>query len=197
MRLGIYGGAFDPPHLAHLALARSAIEQFDLDELRILPTGHAWHKSRSLTASEHRIAMAELAFSELPQAKVDARETARSGASYTIDTLRELRGENPQAQLFVLMGQDQLAFFPQWHRYQEILQIATILVAARADSMPGNSLKDLKNQVKIPHQLIYMPESPLSATHVRRLLAQHLPMTHLVKPDVARYIERNGLYANP
>jgi nicotinate-nucleotide adenylyltransferase len=194
-RLGIYGGAFDPPHLAHEALARAAIAQYGLDELRILPTGQAWHKSRSLTPAEHRIAMAELAFADLPQARIDDRETRRSGATYTIDTLHELQDENPQAQLFVLMGQDQLQFFPQWHRYEEILQIATLLVALRADFTTVSSHKASKNQGKIAHQTIRMPASPISATQIRHLSQQQQAIDHLVKPAIARYIDANRLYS--
>ena len=96
-RLGVYGGAFDPPHLAHVALARTALHQLELDELRIFPTGQAWHKARALTAAEHRLAMVQLAFGALADTVVDARELQRSGPTYTIDTLRELRAEMPQA----------------------------------------------------------------------------------------------------
>ena len=84
-RLGIFGGSFDPPHVAHIALAQHAIEQFALDELRIIPTGDAWHKTRTLTASPHRLAMTRLAFAHVPQAVVDTREIDRLGATYTID----------------------------------------------------------------------------------------------------------------
>jgi nicotinate-nucleotide adenylyltransferase len=194
-RIGIYGGAFDPPHLAHAALARAAIEQYELDELRVLPTGHAWHKSRSLTAALHRLAMARLAFEDLPQARIDERETLRSGATYTIDTLHELQAENPQAQLFLLMGQDQWQFFPQWHRHEDIQAIATILIALRADSMPANGQKGVKNQSKIQHQMIRMSASPISATQIRHLCQQQQSIDHLVKPAVARYIDAHRLYS--
>jgi nicotinate-nucleotide adenylyltransferase len=193
-RLGIYGGAFDPPHLAHEALARSAIAQYALDELRILPTGQAWHKSRMLTPAEHRIAMAELAFADLLQACIDDRETRRSGATYTIDTLHELQAENPQAQLFVLTGQDQLQFFPQWHQHEEILKVATLLVAKRSYSTGANGSKDQKNHAKIAYRTIRMPASPISSTQIRHLSQHQQNIDHLVKPAVARYIEHHSLY---
>ena len=98
-KVGLFGGSFDPPHVAHVALAEAALGQLGLDELRILPTGQAWHKSRALTAAEHRLAMARLAFGHLPGAVVDDRELLRAGATYTIDTLRELAAEQPGAQL--------------------------------------------------------------------------------------------------
>ncbi len=194
--MGIYGGAFDPPHLAHEALARAAIEQYELDELCILPTGEAWHKNRTLTDASNRISMARLAFEDLPQARVDERETLRSGATYTIDTLQELQAENPHAQLFLLMGQDQWQFFPQWHRYQDILQIATLLVALRADSITGTGQKDAINQGKIAYQTIRMPASPISATQIRHLSQQQQSIDHLVKPTVARYIDAHRLYSS-
>jgi nicotinate-nucleotide adenylyltransferase len=195
-RIGVYGGAFDPPHLAHEALARAAVEQHALDQLIILPTGRAWHKTRDLTAAEHRIAMARLAFADVPQARIDVRETQREGATYTIDTLQALQSENPTAKLHLLMGKDQLDFFPQWHRHQDILKIATLLVAFRADSMPANGQKDLQNPVKIPHLPIHMPAMQLSASAVRQRIAQAGGIDHLVKPAVARYIAEHHLYSN-
>jgi nicotinate-nucleotide adenylyltransferase len=193
-RIGIYGGAFDPPHLAHEALALAAVSQYALDELLIFPTGQAWHKSRSLTAASHRIAMAKIAFADVPLARLDVRETLRIGATYTIDTLHEIQAENPQAALFLLMGEDQLASFPQWHRHHEILQIATLLVALRADSMPANSPKDPQNPVKIAFSTIHMPASAISATQIRQLCSQSQAIDHLVKPSVARYIAQHRLY---
>ena len=115
-RIGVFGGAFDPPHIAHVALARAALAQLQLDQLRIVPTGQAWHKSRTLTPAVHRLEMASLAFAELDRVVVDPRETLRSGPSYTVDTLLELRTEYPQAQLFLLLGQDQAQVLGSWHR---------------------------------------------------------------------------------
>jgi nicotinate-nucleotide adenylyltransferase len=197
-RLGVYGGAFDPPHLAHLALAKAAIAQYALDELIIVPTGQAWHKSRALSAASHRVAMTKLAFADLPRANVDERETLRTGPSFTFDTLQELKSENDQAKLFLLMGEDQLADFAQWHRYQEILQIATLLVAHRTGTTPASGLKELPNQAKIQFAIIQMPASPISATRIRQMANQRRTQfesfDHLVKQSVARYIAEHHLY---
>ena len=99
-RLGIFGGSFDPPHLAHIALAQHAVAQFGLDELRIIPTGDAWHKTRTLTASPHRLAMTRLAFADVPHTLVDTREVDRLGATFTYDTLQEIHTEQPDAKLY-------------------------------------------------------------------------------------------------
>lgn len=131
-RVGVFGGAFDPPHNAHVALVEAALAQLNLAELRIFPTGDAWHKQRALSAAEHRLAMARLAFGGFERTVVDARETLRAGPTYTLDTLRELQQEQPAAQLVLIMGADQAASLPRWHGWQEILAIAIVSVAYRA-----------------------------------------------------------------
>jgi nicotinate-nucleotide adenylyltransferase len=131
LRLGVFGGAFDPPHLAHHALAQAALAQFQLNQLLVMPTGQAWHKSRDLTAPEHRLAMSRLAFADVPQVQVDARETQRTGPTYTFDTLTELRQEHPHAELFLFIGSDQARAFHTWHQWQGILKLATVVEARR------------------------------------------------------------------
>lgn len=195
-KIGIYGGAFDPPHAAHQAIAQAAIEQLGLNTLYVLPTGQAWHKVLQPSAAQHRVAMARLAFANMPQTQVDLRETQRSGDTYTIDTLMEFKQQIPDAQLFLIMGADQFEAFSGWHRWQEIAQIATICVAARASSV------DL-NQPKVPthpalaackmHN-IDIPNMPISATDIRKRIRQGLGIDHLVNPEVARYIAQHSLY---
>jgi nicotinate-nucleotide adenylyltransferase len=199
MRLGVYGGAFDPPHLAHYSLARAAIDQLGLDQLRIFPTGQPWHRSRQPSAAMHRLAMVGLAFADLTQVQVDARETLRPGATYTIDTLTELRAENPAAELFLLMGEDQFHSFTTWHRWQDIAEIATICIAARAISVNVKDQKGPENQVQRACKMAYiqMPPMPTSATDIRERVHQGLGINHLVNVDVARYIAQHHLYAAP
>jgi nicotinate-nucleotide adenylyltransferase len=196
-RLGVYGGAFDPPHIAHHALAQAAINQLALDQLRIFPTGQAWHKTRQPSPAQHRLAMAQLAFADLPNVHVDARETLRPGATYTIDTLNELHCENPSAELFLLMGADQFLAFGSWHRWQDIAKIATICIAARATSTGVQSQNSLQNTVQTAckMQLIDMPAMNTSATDLRERVRQGLSVDHLVNADVARYIAQHHLYS--
>jgi nicotinate-nucleotide adenylyltransferase len=196
-RLGVYGGAFDPPHVAHHALAQSAISQLALDQLRIFPTGQAWHKMRQPSPAQHRLAMTQLAFADLTKVQVDARETLRPGATYTIDTLNELQAENPGAELFLLMGADQFQAFGNWHRWQDIAKIATICIAARATSTSAESLNRLQNtaQTACKIQLIDMPAMDISATELRERVRQGLSCDHLVNNEVARYIAQYHLYS--
>jgi len=171
-RIGVFGGAFDPPHWAHRALAETALAQLALDALLILPTGHAWHKSRALTPAPHRLAMCRLAFDGLERVHIDARETRRPGPSYTADTLQELAAEHPGAQLFLVLGADQLLAFQSWQRWQEVLRHATLAVANRPLHADGRvadgpvAEPDLSG-VDLPFERLHMPLHPISATAVR------------------------------
>ena len=177
-RIGVFGGAFDPPHHAHVALARAAIEQFELGSLHVIPTGQAWHKARALSAAEHRLAMTKLAFQDEAKVVVDERELQRAGPTFTIDTLEALQTLNPQARLYLFMGADQFSAFRQWHRWNDILDIAIICIAARAhsawaagqfDAYPGRSSR---------FAVLDMPSLPVSATQIRQRIA-----SRAVTPD--------------
>ena len=194
-RLGVSGGAFDPPHAAHVALVRAALQELQLDELRIIPTGHAWHKARSLTPAVHRVAMCRLAFANVYRAVVDARETERSGPSYTIDTLAALQAEYPQAQLYLVMGEDQARALASWHRAEELGRTAIICVASRsgpqACAVPSVGAYALPG---LPLQPLHLPPSPLNATEIRDRTAQGQSVSALVFESVARYIDQHHLY---
>ncbi len=193
-RIGVFGGAFDPPHIGHVALARTALAQLQLDELRIIPTGHAWHKTRTLTPAVHRLAMATLAFAEVERVVIDPRETRRVGSSYTVDTLQELRAESPGAQYFLILGQDQAQALTSWSRWEQIPQLAIICVAARANitgaKAPFEDISALVPGVRY----LEMPSVPVSATDIRHAVANHQNIAPLVFEPVARYIEQHHLY---
>lgn len=201
-RIGVFGGAFDPPHLAHLALACLAVAQLQLDALKILPTGHAWHKSRTLTASHHRLAMVQQAFAELPQAQVDARELLRAGPTYTIDTLMQLQAENPGCTLFLIIGADQAQALAQWHQISDILQIAIICVAGRANMVQTAVSFDAENgvpntdiQLAGGHfESLHLPAMAVSATAIRHRVATGQDIRGLVSEPIARYIAHHHLY---
>lgn len=197
-RIGVFGGAFDPPHNAHIALAQAALVQFGLDRLYVVPTGQAWHKARALSAAGHRLAMTRLAFEDMPHVMVDDREIQRAGPTFTIDTLQALQAENPQAQIYLFIGADQFAAFRKWHRWQDILEIAIICIADRTqsvlsqvqfDAYAGNNDRILK---------LELPLMPVSATQIRQRIASGgataAAIAQLVPEPVARYIALNQLY---
>ena len=208
-RVGVFGGAFDPPHNTHAALIELALAQLQLDQLRVIPTGEAWHKARPLSPATDRLAMAELAFSKIPGVVVDARETQRAGPSYTVNTLQELRQENPDAELVLLIGGDQARALPTWHRWHEILQYATICVADRVDQTRARGTFDpLKQANTVKSGLeslpdgppearflrLQMPLSPVSASDIRSRVAAHQNIDSLVCEPVARYIVDHHLF---
>ncbi len=190
----MFGGSFDPPHNTHVELVKVAMAQLGLDQLRIFPTGQAWHKPRSLSAPEHRLAMAQLAFDGLPGVVVDDREMRRPGPTYTIDTLRELAQEAPQAQLYLIMGGDQAAALTQWRQWREIMRLAIISVAGRAASAGSAAGYDFSEVPGGRFETLHLPPTAASATEIRQRILTSQGIAHLVPGGVARYIERHHLY---
>jgi nicotinate-nucleotide adenylyltransferase len=200
LRIGVFGGAFDPPHNAHVALAQAAISVLGLNQLRVMPTGRAWHKSRDLTDAKHRLAMCQLAFEPLAHAVVDDREVLRPGPSYTVDTLRELKAQYPCSQLYLLLGDDQRRSLPSWLKIDEIARLAIICAAGRdaavqawGDSNSG-TLSAPAHSFDARIQTLKMPLMPHSATDIRELVATDLNIQGLVPSAVERYIHEHHLY---
>ncbi|MDP3798253.1 MAG: nicotinate (nicotinamide) nucleotide adenylyltransferase [Polaromonas sp.] len=200
-RIGVFGGAFDPPHNAHVALALVALAQLALDALHIIPTGQAWHKARPLSPAVHRLAMARLAFQGLPRVVLDEREVQRAGPTFTIDTLEALQAENPQAQLYLIIGADQFLAFRQWHRWRDILQLAIICIAGRTESTLDEAQFEAYTVQSSRFLTLELPLMPVSATHIRHLMASGAAtggeIAHLVPEPVARYISVHQLYHLP
>ncbi|WP_219217416.1 nicotinate (nicotinamide) nucleotide adenylyltransferase [Variovorax boronicumulans] len=201
-RIGVFGGAFDPPHNTHVALASAALMQLGLAELRIFPTGDAWHKARTLSPAADRLAMARLAFGGLPSVVVDGRETLRAGPTYTLDTLRELRREFPSAQPVLIMGSDQAAALPQWHGWQEILSIAIVSIAERLESAGSDGSATRFDPRTLPglpadarFETLELPPVDTSATDIRARATRGENIAALVPAAVARYIDQHHLYA--
>ena len=193
-RIGLFGGSFDPPHLAHRALARVAMQTLALDELRWLPAGAPWQKaSRTLTAAAHRLAMLAELLADEPGQVVDEREVRRNGPTYTIDTVRELQAEQPDAEWFFILGQDQYGRFDTWRDWPELLSRLTLAVAARNGQAPlaPSAL------AAVPHrlQVLPLPRLDLAASDIRGRAAAGQPITTLVGERIARYIDQHRLYA--
>lgn len=183
---GIFGGAFDPPHLGHVALARAAIEHFGLDRLLVLVIEDPGHK-RTVASPEARVELARLAFGEVPEAEVELDRYAR-----TVDSLETLGV--PERTVF-LIGADELADFPTWKRPERILELVRLGVAMRP-GVPEQRLRDARARLPAPDRIEYfaMEPVPVSSTEVRERLARGEPVNHLVPAAVADAIARLGLY---
>jgi nicotinate-nucleotide adenylyltransferase len=192
--VGLYGGAFDPPHVAHASLAKAFIEQAQLDVLHICPTAQAWHKARGLTEAVHRLRMAELAFADMPRVCVDSREIDRGGNTYTVDTLEQLRQQYPQAELKLLIGQDQYAALSTWYAVSRIEQLATIFVASRIVQSGTEAHFLDSNALPNGYQALVWNPTAISATSIRERREKQQSIDGLVTPAVARYIDEHHLY---
>ncbi|MEY4266759.1 MAG: hypothetical protein RIS90_1294 [Pseudomonadota bacterium] len=193
-RIGIFGGAFDPPHTAHRALVRAALDHLALDRLLVIPTGQAWHKTRTLTPARHRLAMARLCFADFSQVDVDPLEIERPGPSYTVDTLHALQARWPGAEWFLLIGEDQARALTQWRDWWHVVQLATICVAERDDSTGAGGQFDPPEPLAQRFVRLPVPPMAVSATDIRARLGKHQSVESLVFEPVARYIEQHHLY---
>ena len=190
LRLGLFGGSFDPVHNAHLALARTALDALQLDRVLWIVAGQPWQKSRMLSDAPHREAMVRLAIADQPRFVLDRRELQRQGPTYTLDTVRELQAEQPQAQLFLLIGQDQYAGLHTWAGWTELLQRVVLAVANRPGPQPLVNPEVQQHA----HQVVPLPMFDIAATDIRQRVARGEPIAHLVPPEVARYIDHQGLF---
>lgn len=172
----ILGGRFDPPHVGHLALARAAVEHFQVDRLHVTVVVDAAHKP-SVASAEHRLAMARLTFAEL-DAQVELEEQR-----YTVDALETGRYDDP----IFLIGADELAAFPTWKEFRRVLELARLGVAAR----PGYVLQPGSDRIE-PFEL---EPHDVSSTELRTRARRGDPLGGLVVPEVAAYIAEHDLYA--
>jgi len=189
-RLGIFGGSFDPVHNAHVALARVALAELKLDELIWVPVGQPWQKKRHLTPAADREAMVRLAIEGEPRFVLSRIELERNGPSYTIDTVRALKAERPDAQWYLVIGQDQYAGFHTWHGWQELLGLVTLAIADRPDANHSVDPQVLAHA----HAAVTLPKMDVSSTDIRERVTGGEGIVDLVPPAVARYIARHHLY---
>jgi nicotinate-nucleotide adenylyltransferase len=189
-RIGLFGGTFDPPHQAHLALARTALQALALDELRWIPAGDPWQKARRITPAADREAMVALAIAGEPRFVLDRREIERQGPSYTIDTVRELQAEQPGAEFVLIIGQDQYVGLHTWREWPALLALVTLAVAGR----PGVPAAPDPQVARMPHRAVPLPMMDLSATDIRARAARGEALAGLVSEPVARYIAQHRLY---
>jgi nicotinate-nucleotide adenylyltransferase len=201
LRIGLFGGTFDPPHVGHLALAEAARESLRLDRVLFVPAGLPPHKGRArLSDVAHRFAMTRLAVRGNGAFTVSALEARRDGPSFTVDTLRALRKRAPRAHIFLLMGADSLEEFPTWRDPETILAFATLAVACRPGVAPaagrvpwrGAALRRLGGAARIAW--LGNPGLDVSSSAIRARLRRRRTVRYLIPDAVARYIARHRLY---
>ena len=198
MRIGILGGTFNPPHLGHLICAQEAYLQLGLDRVTLIPARIPPHKPvEDEPGPEHRLELCRLAVRG-DEARFDVSEVeiARSGPSYTVDTLEELHSSAPDHELYLIVGGDIAAGLPGWHRPERVLSLATLAVAKRRGTSRAavdDALRTLPGGERA--QFFRMPRIGVSSTMLRDRVRAGQPIKYFAPDPVVSYIERHGLYA--
>jgi nicotinate-nucleotide adenylyltransferase len=198
LRLGILGGAFNPPHLGHLILAQEAHSQLGLDTVVFVPFFEPTHRVlEDDPGAEARFTMCEYAVGADARLGVSRIEIDRGGPSYTVDTLRELRERSPADELFLLLGGDQAAALPSWRDPLEVLSLAVVAVAERDTWRREevlSALSSLGDDVEERVRFFSMPRVDVSSSLVRSRARERLPIRYLVPDKVANYVGAQSLY---
>jgi nicotinate-nucleotide adenylyltransferase len=187
-RVGVMGGTFDPIHHGHLVAASEVQQSFDLDEVVFVPTGQPWMKE-GVSAAEHRYLMTVIATASNPRFTVSRVDIDREGPTYTIDTLRDLHAQRPDADLFFITGADAVAQIFEWRDVGEIWELAHFVAVSR----PGHAL----NVRGVPSEGVSSLEVPalaISSTDCRKRVDRGHPVWYLVPDGVVQYISKHHLY---
>ncbi len=196
-RLGLLGGTFNPPHLAHLVCAQEAFVGLGLDRVVWIPVYEPPHKKvEAEPGVEHRIALCRAAVGEDPRFEVSRIEVDVPGRSYTVDTLRRLHESRPEDELTFIVGGDMAHALPTWHEPEAVLSLATLGVAEREGVRRADIAERLAGLAGSDRIRFFdMPRIDISSSMIRRRVAHGLPLRYLVPDAVAAYIAAEGLYA--
>ena len=206
--IGLLGGTFDPIHYGHLRVALEVKELFSLTELRLIPSATPPHRQQPAASALMRSEMLALAVQNQPGLRVDTRELARSGASYTVDTLSSLREEFPDASLLLFIGADAFLHLTQWYRWPHLFDYAHVVVMTRpgfiieaVDCFFSDRLVHARETLAQTRagKLFFQAVTPLdiSATAIRRMIAEKQNPGFLLPDAVIEYIQQNQLYQVP
>jgi nicotinate-nucleotide adenylyltransferase len=207
--IGLFGGTFDPLHYGHLRTAFELWQALKLSEVRFMPTGSPPHREQPQAPAQLRLEMVKAAIADQPAFVVDDREVRRTGVSYSVDTLTELRAEYPQRSLCLLLGMDAFLGLPNWHRWRDLLDLAHIIVAHRpgwraptmgplgevmVDRGTGR-VRDLHEQRAGCIYVHAVTQLEISSTELRQLISQGRDPRYIVPEEVRRIIRETRCYA--
>jgi nicotinate-nucleotide adenylyltransferase len=195
MRLGLFGGTFDPIHLGHLILAEGCRESCELDRVWFVVAGQPPHKPGGPTAVGHRLEMVRIAVAGHPAFEVSEIEAQRPGPHYSVETLEAVHRERPEDELFFLIGADSLMDLPFWRQPERILELATLVVVNRPGIDPAQSLLTLNLSPSTrPARHVTIPPIGIASHDLRRRVAEGRSIRYQVPRGVEAYIEAQGLY---
>lgn len=188
LRLGVMGGTFDPIHNGHLVAASEVAAALELDEVLFVPTGQPWQKAE-VTATSNRYLMAEIATAANPRFKVSTVDIDRAGPTYTVDTLRDLSIQHPDADLFFITGADAVTSMAGWKDSEDLWGLAKFVAVTR----PGHKL-DLPEAPEGAIQVLEIPALAISSTDIRERVLSGKPIWYLVPDGIVQFIAKHGLY---
>ena len=195
MKLGLFGGTFNPPHNTHVDIAEQAVKQLKLDKLLIVPCGTPPHKYSGLDMYV-RLALARIAFWDIDdEADVWDYEITKEGASYTVETLLEAKRIYPDAELYLIIGGDSFASFDEWYRPDEIARLATLAVAERAGKMPSEAVENMKRKYNVKTVFLDVTPNNISSTEIRLRYQFGRDNSAFVPKEVDDYVKEKGLYS--
>lgn len=197
-KIGIMGGTFNPIHTGHLLLAQAALEEAKLDRICFMPSGISYLKQdNTVLDAAHRLQMTQLAVSGNPDFTVSDMEIKREGNTYTCDTLKQLKEEQPQNSFYFIVGADSLFYMENWYHPKEIFASCTILAAVR-DDFGLSDLEEKANQLKREFDadisLLHLPRIDISSTDIRERIKSGKSIRYMVPDAVCDYILQNHLY---
>jgi nicotinate-nucleotide adenylyltransferase len=187
-RVGIMGGTFDPIHHGHLVAASEVQQNYDLDEVIFVPTGSPWMK-RGVSAGEYRYEMTVIATASNPRFTVSRVDLERNGPTYTIDTLREIRAQRPDAELYFISGADAIAQILDWKDHDELWELAKFVAVSR----PGHALS-IRGLPEHSVSSMEVPALAISSSDCRDRVNRGYPVWYLVPDGVVQYISKHHLY---
>lgn len=190
-RIGIFGGAFNPPHIAHSIAAQHVTDELKLDKMIFIPSGN--HPLKESISSEHRLAMAKLAFGNNGKFEVSDIEIRDSGEkTYTIDTLQKLKEVyiNEKVKFFLILGADNILILDKWKQPEKLFELAEIIVVGR----PGSELEKAESKYSSRIRIVPIPLMEISSSKIRSLIREKKSVRYMISSEVEKYIYENRLY---
>lgn len=188
LKVGILGGTFNPPHYGHLMIGEQVADQLQLDQIRFMPNALPPHVDEKKTIdAKDRVNMVRAAIMGNRQFDIELSEVLRGGKSYTYDTMAALKEAHPNVEYYFIIGGDEVAYLPTWHRIDELLELVHFV---------GVHRKGQPTETDYPVEWVEMPQLEISSTDIRQRIAEHRSVRYMVPDMVAAYIFKEGLYLN-
>ncbi|MGL4534150.1 MAG: nicotinate (nicotinamide) nucleotide adenylyltransferase [Fusobacteriaceae bacterium] len=188
MKIGVFGGSFNPIHFGHINIVKIAIEKLKLDKIIVIPVGIPSHRENSLVCGMDRLQMCGLALKNIFEAEISSLEVDSEKKNYTYDTLVEIKKTYPEDEIYEIIGEDSANYFNMWKNYSEILKLSKVVVFKRKNSVHSNSNKDAMLYIEAPY-------FDYSSTEIRNKIKNKENLENFLPIEVIEYIKKNSLYS--